>query len=198
MVDIIKWNDKYGWVATGLMMPSLDTPMQVTSRCPITRTKTEFVFDIPEERLAWHLTTEAQRQTAYHGFDPSEFDCRTYVIGPTRQLYEGSLCQLFWNKAPQSQYRLIIHRTPYVSNGQETPPDIWQAMMRSGQFGDEIGVDLGQHSSVMTFLEDLVKASSKGEDAVKQAFDECGHPYVVSRGFLDSCTQTEKEANLYE
>ena len=71
-------------------------------------------------------------------------------------------------------------------------------MILSDKYGTEHGVDLGHQGTANMFLEDLLKASGKSDNAVKDVFDECGHPYVMSRGFLDSSSRQEKDANLYE
>ena len=184
MTYAIQWNNKTGWLATGAWMPRGDTPKIITVQNPMTRDTSSYRFDTPEHQLAWDVTAEAQRRAAYHGYDPASLGLETYVLGPTGDRFEGRCCSLFWDESPRTNYRLVL-RHEQLGGIPSTQPDFWQdeSNYRSDLY---VGGIASEHRVLVNqLLDDMVRASDVGADAVKQVIEQAGHPYAHSRGFLD-------------
>lgn len=187
MARHIQWNNKVGWLATAADMPYGDVITALSAQDPITQTRKSYRFDSADHQLAWQLTSEAQRDSLRHGHDPGPLGLETYVIGPPRDRYEGRFCHLFWDRSPTTESRLIFHRQR-VTPDRTAMPDLWDGrhrfeMMTREDFGPE------HHQTLNGFLDELVKAEGEGSEAIKAIYDQTGHPYAHSRGFLDGDRQ---------
>ena len=173
-----------GWLATGLRMPPYENFAAITTYDPIRDAAVQYRFDSPEHRLAWDFTAEAQRRVLSQGANPVACWLETYVVAPSTADSNGRFDALFADPTNEKDYRLLFHRAASIPVGSPLL-DVWNAMTHEYRQTRGGGITKQGQPIVSQFLDDVMM-STKGDDAaIKQVFEQTGHPYAHSLGFLE-------------
>ena len=175
-------------------MPDVDTISTAWPGHPPFIKKDRGIFDSREEALATTLSARARR-LCYHQRtrlfdDPDEsrsWPLDTWVLAyPTSE--PARLAGWFAEKAPDTDYRLIIHRTPILrpSTRRYEPHELWSQMYRHALSSKKLRlrpqpVPRDLRRSTKPFLQDLLHAYARGPPDVQAVLDQCGHPYWLGQ-----------------